>query len=115
MIAREAARQAPATIRQVVTLGTPVVEGLRATRFGPLLAWRGVDLDAVAAQLAERGPVPVPVTAFYSRRDAIVAWQACLDTQPGARTTVVEVDVGHWAMLIEPTVLRAIARRLAGG
>ncbi|MCA9527575.1 MAG: hypothetical protein KC549_14905, partial [Myxococcales bacterium] len=93
-------------------LATPVVEGHRATRFGPLMARLGVDLDAAAARIHARGAVPVPVTGFYSRRDAVVAWQACLDPHPGARFTPVEVAAGHLAMVLDPRVLRLVARHL---
>jgi hypothetical protein len=42
---------------------------------------RGIDLDEVEAQVAVRNSVPLrtPLVAIYSRNDAVVAWEACID------------------------------------
>ncbi|MCB9545415.1 MAG: hypothetical protein H6706_05905 [Myxococcales bacterium] len=73
VVAREAARALPGHVAHVITLATPVVEGHRATRFGPLMARLGVDLDAAAARIHARGAVPVPVTGLPPRRGGRVA------------------------------------------
>ena len=57
-------------------------------------------------------PVPVPLTIIFSRRDGIVAWQACLDhTSPEAEH--VEVASTHIGMGIDPDVWAVVAERLA--
>ena len=57
-------------------------------------------------------PIQVPITAVYSRRDGIVAWEACLDQDnPGA--TNVEVSSSHFGMGLDPEVWELTAGRLS--
>jgi hypothetical protein len=59
----------------------------------------------------ERVPIPVPLTAVYSRTDGIVAWEACLDRwNPGAEH--VEVKTTHLGLVASPEVFRLLARKL---
>jgi hypothetical protein len=39
------------------------------------------DIEAAAAECAARARLRIeaPITAIYSRRDGVVAWQACID------------------------------------
>jgi len=114
VLAREVARQRPELVRRVVTLGTPVVGGLRHTALAGFFRLQGWDLDAMARQIEERNrtPIVVPVTAIWSRRDGIVAWQACVETlTPGA--TNLEADSAHWGLGLDPEVLDSVAETLA--
>jgi len=113
VIAREVARLHPEAVRRVVTYGTPVTGGPRHTTVARA-SHRGSDPDArrVARRLRPTAPVPVPVTVIFSRRDGIVAWQACLDhTSPGAEH--VEVSSTHIGMGVDPDVWAIVADRLA--
>jgi len=114
VLAREAARDAPAAVRQVITLGTPVVGGPKYTSVGARYAAGGVDLDALATTVAERHrrAIEPPVTAIYSRADGIVAWRACLDPWT---PDVEHIEVGstHLGLGIDPDVYRIVAERLA--
>jgi pimeloyl-ACP methyl ester carboxylesterase len=58
-----------------------------------------------------RAPFPerVPFVSMYSKTDAIVNWQACLD--PAARH--LEVDASHCGMGVSQHVFRALATELA--
>jgi hypothetical protein len=69
-----------------VTLGTPLIGGGEA-------------------------PLSVPITAIYSKRDAVVPWQTCID--PDARVEHVEVDATHFELGVSPEVLRIVAAALA--
>ncbi|KRE94027.1 hypothetical protein ASG76_11510 [Nocardioides sp. Soil774] len=113
VIAREVARRHPDAVRRVITYGTPVTGGprhttvARAYRRGP-----DPDGDRVAERLDATGPIPVPLTIMFSRRDGIVSWQACLDhTSPDAEH--VEVFSTHIGMGIDPDVWAVVADRLA--
>jgi pimeloyl-ACP methyl ester carboxylesterase len=86
MFAREATRLAPDHVRGIVTLGTPLVGGGEA-------------------------PLPVPITAIYSKRDAVVPWQTCIDSD--IRVEHVEVDATHFELGVSPEVLRIVAATLA--
>ncbi len=89
VIAREVARQAPGSVHRVITYGTPVVGG---TRFA--------------------SPIRVPLTVIFTRRDGIVAWQACIDRfSPSVEH--VEVSSTHIGMGIDPDVWAIVAERLA--
>lgn len=113
VIAREVARLHPDAVRRVITYGTPVTGGPRHTTVARAYR-RGPDSDAreVAERLEPTAPVPVPLTVIFSRRDGIVAWQACLDhTSPDVEH--VEVSSTHIGMGIDPDVWAIVADRLA--
>jgi pimeloyl-ACP methyl ester carboxylesterase len=113
-IAREVARERPAVIERVLTLGSPVVGGPKYTAVGHVYRRRGYDLDAIEAAVAARNRVPitVPVTAIYSRRDAIVSWQACID-EANPHVEHVEIDATHLGLGFNAAVYRIVAERLA--
>ncbi|RIL04550.1 MAG: hypothetical protein DCC71_13730 [Proteobacteria bacterium] len=113
-LAREAARDRPELVSQVITLGTPVIGGPKYTAVAETFRRRGYDLDAIEAECEARAcrPIAAPVTAIYSRRDGVVAWQACIDrTSRAARH--VEVHSTHAGLGFDPRVWRIVAERLA--
>jgi hypothetical protein len=113
-IARELARDRPELIQRVITLGTPVIGGPKYTVLAESFRRRGIDLDAMEAEIAVRNEILLqrPVTAIYSRRDAIVAWQACIDPND-CNTEHVEVFTTHLGFGFSPEVFKIIAQRLA--
>ena len=115
VLAREAARERPAAVQQVITLGSPVVGGPKYTAVAPAYRRMGVDLDEIEAQVEARNRVPLatPVTAVYSRRDAVVAWEACIDRHADD-VRHVEVGTTHLGLGFSADVFRIIAERLAG-
>ena len=114
VLAREAARERPELVERVVTLGSPVVGGPKYTAAGRTYQQRGVDLDALEATIAERErtPLRVPVTAIYSKRDGVVAWQACIDRH-NAQVEHIEVSSSHAGLGVHAEVYALIAQRLA--
>ena len=112
VLAREVARDRPDLVAQVITYGTPVVGGpaftLAASSYGP------ARVQVIADQAAERTRVPisVPVTAFFSRRDQVVAWRACID-RDNDHVEHVEVGSTHLGLGVDPDVWLGITRRLA--
>lgn len=115
-IAREIARDHPDTVRRVVTFGSPVIGGPKYTTVASIVARQGWDLDEIEALVEERKQVAlqVPVTAIYSRRDGVVAWQACVDPEDDGPIEHVEVETTHLGLGFSPTVYRIVARSLAG-
>ena len=112
VIAREVARRHPDAVRRVITYGTPV-GGPRYTSVARAYG-RGADTDGhrEARRLDETNPIRVPVTVLFSRRDGVVAWQACIDhATPGAEH--VEIASTHLGMGFDPDVWRIVADRLA--
>jgi pimeloyl-ACP methyl ester carboxylesterase len=115
-LAREAARERPDLVRQVITLGTPVVGGPKYTVIAHSFRRRGIDIDAIEAQIRLRNRVSLttPVTAIYSRMDGVVAWRACIDNDC-SNVEHVEVGTTHLGLGFSPEVYRIIAERLAKG
>jgi pimeloyl-ACP methyl ester carboxylesterase len=116
VIAREVARDHPDLVREVITLGSPVVGGPKYTRVGAFFARReSVDLDRLEQEIHERNlrPIACPLTCIYSKTDGVVAWRATIDEyNPHARN--VRVPGSHLGLAFNPLVLRVIARTLAG-
>src|SRR6478609_1657179 len=115
VIAREVARRHPDAVRRVITYGTPVAGGAAHTSIARAYG-RGAQVDADAAKVARRldarSPISVPLTVLFSRRDGVVAWQACIDrATPGAEH--VEVSSTHLGMGVDPDVWAVVAERLA--
>ncbi len=113
--AREAARLYPDTVREVITLGTPIVGGPRYTSIGPIFAAaRGMDLKQFEQEVHARNSLGFrqPVTSIYSRTDGVVGWRASIDSyNPQARN--VEVSGSHLGLGVNPQVWLEIAETLS--
>ncbi|NIB42860.1 alpha/beta hydrolase [Pseudomaricurvus alkylphenolicus] len=113
ILGREVAREYPALVQQVITLGSPILGGAKYTRFADYYRRRGIDLNSMEARLAARDlrPITVPVTCIYSKLDGIVHWRAAIDrTNPDTRHH--EVRSTHLGLVISPDVFRIIAAEL---
>ena len=113
-LARELARERADLIGQVITMGTPVIGGPKYTVVARRFHRRGIDLEAMAAEIEMRNRVAItiPVLALYSRRDAVVAWQACIDAN-AQNVEHIEVRTTHFGFGFSPEVYKIIAQRLA--
>ncbi len=110
--ARELARHFPFTVRQVITLASPFrdLEAVNVPAF--LLARRGAHPDEAAFRERLRAPLPVPMTAIFSRSDGIASWESCV-AEPGPLSESLEVPSSHLGIGHHPVVLLTIADRLA--
>jgi dienelactone hydrolase len=113
VISREVARKHPDAVRRVITYGTPVVGGpsftVVASSYGEEECRR---ITEISAAHDRANPIQVPVTAIFTKRDGIVAWEACLDhTTPDVEH--VEVGSTHLGLGIDPDVWALVADRLA--
>ena len=113
-LARELARERGDLIGQVITLGTPVIGGPKYTVVAKAFHRRGIDVEAIAAEVELRNQIAftTPVIALYSRRDAVVAWQACIDAT-AKNVEHIEVRTTHIGFGFSPAVYKIIAQRLA--
>lgn len=118
IMARLVAHRAPDAVRQVITLGSPFAGSPRATNVWKLyeaMTGQKIDDPQVRKQLDESAPPPpVPSTAIYSREDGVVAWRNCREPE-AASTDNIEVRGSHCGLGVNPSVLYAIADRLAQG
>jgi pimeloyl-ACP methyl ester carboxylesterase len=116
VIAREAARRVPGTVRQVVTIASPFCGNPRATNLGQIYEWlTGNKVDSAAAMhRSTLGPLPLamPSSALYSKTDGITAWQNCVAI-PDHQSENIEVHSSHFGMVVNPSVFHIIANRLA--
>lgn len=114
VIAREVARLEPGSVREIITLGTPVEGGPKYTATGAFFAKRqNIDLDYLERHihgLNEQG-IECPLTVIYSRGDGIVDWRSSIDRyNPHARH--IRVAGSHLGLGVNPLVWRHIAKTL---
>jgi pimeloyl-ACP methyl ester carboxylesterase len=112
---QELARAAPASVRQIVTLGSPVTRRAPWARKISGIVDRGQRLprgvDALPRPWAERGSLRVPATSVYSRADGVVDWSTCrYELRP--RRENIEVRGSHLGLGHNPAVLWLLADRL---
>src|SRR4051812_15972786 len=114
LYAQELARAAPASVRGIVTLGSPVTRPAPWVRTvsgivdrGPLMP-RGV--DALPRPWAERGSLRVPATSVYTRSDGVVHWSSCR-YEIRSRRENVEVRGSHLGLAYNLAVLWLLADR----
>ena len=114
--AREAARLFEPFVREVITLGTPIIGGPKYTAVGPKFAEKqGLDLDEFELEVHERNSIGIrqPVTSIYSKLDGVVGWRASVDVyNPHARN--IEVSSSHFGIGVNARAWRHIADLLAG-
>jgi pimeloyl-ACP methyl ester carboxylesterase len=111
--AREIAKLVPQRVRRVVTIGTPFNAAQGATNVGWL--YRLLNRAAGdATHLNERlsAPPPVATTSIYSRRDGVVAWQACVHNGQHAQVREIEVEGSHLGMGWNSAVLDLVSQEL---
>ncbi len=103
-LAREVTRDLD-IVQRVVTLGSPVVGGPKYTAAAAFFRQRGMDLDWIEEETGRREdrPITQPVTAIFSKSDAIVSWPAAIDRHSSA-VEHIELDVAHLGMALNPTV-----------
>ena len=114
LYAREIAKRSPASVRCVITLGSPFrgpADANNVWRLFELLSGRSNRHEPDRhPRFAE--PPPVPTTAIYSRSDGIVAWPCCVERH-GPKTESIAVASSHLGLGVHPMSLLAVADRLA--
>lgn len=130
--ARQLARRTPDAVRQVITLGSPVLLSRRRPdqgranrlfddwsnfpRWPHWAAWArwyaGLQAATPSLPLETSAPLPVPTTSIYSTLDGIVGWRACLNDR-AAQAENIGVTASHLGFGHHPAVIFAIADRLA--
>lgn len=116
IIAREVARLSPDLVREVITMGTPIIGGPKYTTPGQRYAGSAqINLDSFEKEVHARNSIGFsqPLTVLYSNRDGIVGPDIAKDIyNPQARN--IRVDGGHLGLGFNPKVWRIIADTLAG-
>ncbi|MEM9571944.1 MAG: alpha/beta hydrolase [Pseudomonadota bacterium] len=116
VIARESARLFSDSVREVITMGTPLIGGPKYTSVGKFYAIKeGLDMDAFELEVHARNSIGLsqPLTVIYSKSDGIVGWQAARDVYNDQARNI-EVRSTHFAMGGHPKIWKIIADTLAG-
>lgn len=112
MFARELAFRCPGKIRAVVTLGSPFSGDYKTnTNIRELyerIAGHDVDLPPFERH---QGKPPVPMLAFWSRRDGIVA-PAAARGAAGEADKAVEIDTLHMGFAVDRPALSRMVREI---
>jgi pimeloyl-ACP methyl ester carboxylesterase len=114
IFARELARNHPKYISSVVTMGSPVIIGPKATALKKLSGLFGWDEEQIEQDMIKRFNTPIkrPITAIYSKLDGIVSWQACIDHwSPDVQHH--EVSASHMGMGYSKEVYQVISDLMA--
>lgn len=114
IIARETARLHPKRVREVITMGTPLIGGPKYTSIGARFRnERNLDLDRYEKAIHARNSegLTQPLTIIYTDRDGVVSPDIAIDIyNPQARN--IKVDGGHLSLGINPRVWRIVADTL---
>jgi pimeloyl-ACP methyl ester carboxylesterase len=114
--AREIARAAPEGVRQVITLGSPVMRppGAQSAATPLFRALSPMHSDRAKETDPEliRQPIPVPLTAIFTKSDGVVPWRMCLP-QAGDRVECIVVRGSHSGLIHNPAAIAVILDRLA--
>lgn len=115
VIAREVARLHEPQVREVITLGTPIVGGPKYTAVADRFAKSAdIDLDAFELEVHARNSIGIsqPVTSIYSKLDGVVGWRASVDTY-NRQARNIEVYASHFGIGLNGRVWQLIAEILA--
>ena len=116
VIARETARRFEPWVREVITLGTPIIGGPKYTAVAERFARQdGIDLDEFEKEVHARNLLGIrqPVTSIFSKSDGVVGWRASVDTY-NRHARNIEVSATHFGLGAHGEVWRIIAETLAG-
>ncbi|MEM9056094.1 MAG: alpha/beta hydrolase [Pseudomonadota bacterium] len=116
VVAREVARRYEPLVREVITLGSPIIGGPKYTAVGKRYAESaGLDMDTFEVEVHARNSIGLkqPVTSIYSKLDGVVGWRASVDVY-NAQARNIPVLSSHFGIGVNGRVWRLIADTLAG-
>ncbi|WP_114520426.1 alpha/beta hydrolase [Altererythrobacter sp. ZODW24] len=119
VFARELAKMAPEKVRQVISLGSPISDDRNHTNARRLFEFlNGKEPEPMKEGNFEglhKSPL-VPTTSILTKADGVVGWRGSVqhhDAKHNAQTENIEVIASHLGLGVNPTVMMAVADRLA--
>ncbi len=108
-VAREVARELPAHVAKVITLGAPVIGGPKYTRAASFFKKKGFDMEWIESEVEKRNrkPITQPITAIFSKTDAVVDWRAALD-KVSPNVAHIQIDAAHLGMGFNANIWKLI-------
>lgn len=116
VIARETARLHEPFVREVITLGTPILGGPKYTAAAERFARaNNLDLDEFEKEVHARNSAGIrqPITSIYSKLDGVVGWRASVDIY-NEHARNIEVSSSHFGIGANGRVWQLIAEILGG-
>ncbi len=118
VFARELAKLHPEAVRQVISLGSPISDDRNHTNATRLFEYlNGKDPEPIReGRFQDLGKAPpVPTTSILTRTDGIVHWRGSVQHPDlgHAQTENIEVHASHVGLGVNPSVMIALADRLA--
>lgn len=116
VLARELAKLHPDRVRLVISLGSPISDDrshTSAARLFELL--NGKEPEAMKGgrfRRLDEAP-PVPTTSIFTKTDGIVHWRGSVQKPSATPSENIEVYASHCGLGVNPSVMMAIADRLA--
>lgn len=109
IFARELAKLKPQNVERVITLGSPFAD-VYAPNHAKWIFDLLNDTKDLIPEIVDQLAVPPtqPTVSFYSKKDGIVAWKACMDLPETAQHKNYEIRSSHFGMGANPLVLRAL-------
>lgn len=119
VFARELAKLAPDKVRMVISLGSPISDDRNHTNAAKLFEFlNGKEPEPLkAGQFTglHKAP-PVPTTSILTKGDGVVHWRGSVQhphPETESHTENIEVYASHIGLGVNPSVMMAIADRLA--
>jgi pimeloyl-ACP methyl ester carboxylesterase len=118
VLARELAKLHPDRVRLVISLGSPISDDRNHTSAARLFELlNGKEPEAMQGgrfRGLDKAP-PVPTTSILTKTDGIVHWRGSVQKPASTPTENIEVYASHCGLGVNPSVMIAIADRLAQG
>ncbi|MCZ8369973.1 MAG: alpha/beta fold hydrolase [Porphyrobacter sp.] len=118
VLARELAKLHPERVRLVISLGSPISDDRNHTSAARLFELlNGKEPEAMKGgrfRGLDKAP-PVPTTSILTKTDGIVHWRGSVQKPQATPTENIEVYASHCGLGVNPSVMMAIADRLAQG
>ena len=118
VLARELAKLHPDRVRLVISLGSPISDDRGHTNAARLFEFlNGKEPEPMRGgrfRGLDQAP-PVPTTSILTKTDGIVHWRGSVQTPAATPAENIEVYASHCGLGVNPSVMVAIADRLAQG
>lgn len=116
VLARELAKMHPDRVRLVISLGSPISDDRNHTNAARLFEFfNGKDPEVARDGRFEGLDIapPVPTTSILTKTDGIVHWRGSVQKPSRTPAENIEVYASHIGLGVNPSVMIAIADRLA--
>ena len=116
VLARELAKLHPDRVRLVISLGSPISDDRNHTNARRLFEFfngRDTEIEREGRFQGLNIAPPVPTTSILTKTDGIVHWRGSVQGPSQSPTENIEVYASHCGLGVNPSVMIAIADRLA--